>query len=178
MVSNDENVRKTTEEELSKLAEHLKAKSKVTCDNDDNIPFDSNDSTSDDSSDDEFIPRKQQSVLSASDRIYVDNQKLWTKISKVTAVSERLEEKLHFIKLDLNNSHIDCTSFQKENDKLSTFIIAQNKKVKHLKSQLHIYYVYNIAITSYALILWTEATFGIDIIHQSKNYLMKAILTM
>lgn len=177
MVSNDEHVRKTTEEELSKLAEHLKAKSKVTCDNDDNIPFDSNDSTSDDSSDDEFIPRKQQSVLSASDRIYVDNQKLWTKISKVTAVSERLEEKLHFIKLDLNNSHIDCTSFKKENDKLSKFIIVQNKHVKHLESQLNTYYIYNIVVTAYTLILWTEATFGIDIIQQFKNSITRVMLT-
>lgn len=163
MTSNDETVRKTTEEELKKLAEQLKSNPKVTCDNDENIPF-----GSDDSSDDEFIPRTNQGVLSASDRIYVDNQKLWTKISKVTAASERLEEKLHYIKLDLNNKHIDCDIFKKENDKLSKYVIEQNKQMKNLQSQLNSYQMYNILVTTYSFFLWTEYTFGVNIIQEIK----------
>ena len=57
-------------------------------------------------------------VLSASDRIYMDNQNLWKKISKISAECERFEERLRYVQLDLNNKHVECDRHVAEIERL------------------------------------------------------------
>ena len=157
---------KTTEEQLLLLADALKA---TPSDNmelkDDNIPIDD---TSD--SDEDYAPiekkRKQiskSSVLSASDRIYMDNQDLWNKLSKTTAQFERTEERLRYVQLDLNTKHVD---FEKQKIELKRLRIISANQLKELKCVKYYYstvWIYLYILFTINIIVVLHGYFGINL---------------
>lgn len=106
-------VEDTTEQQLADMASRVKEAGRAVFD--DNVPYGSDeDSSNDDTSDDDYIPpvnnrcTDRSNVLSASDRIYMDNQNLWKKMTKASATSERLEERIRYLQLDMNNKIVEC----------------------------------------------------------------------
>jgi hypothetical protein len=138
-------VKNTTATELSDLAQKIKQQHKHIELDDDNIPPEE-ESDSDSDSDYEITPKKhkssheQSSILSASDRIYVDNQNLWIKLNKSNSSLERIEEKLRYVQLDLNTKFAECDKLNDNLTKLKLTCKTQQKFNKDLNYYKVVYY--------------------------------------
>jgi hypothetical protein len=116
-----------TEDEVAKLSEDIRANGLPSATiqlEDDNVPFDESDE-----SDDEYtVPvqaikyRKHSSGKERSgfSMLYVDNQKLWNKLSKLNV------ERVHYLKLDLANKTLDASN----SEDTSKLLRASNKSLQ------------------------------------------------
>ena len=105
------------------------------CDDDSNVPFVHSDQDSDTESFDEnvFEPeyesnthsdKKRKCVVVSQptglDRIYVDNQKLWRQLAKVSSQVDKLEEKLRYSALEANNRFIEISELKEDKKQMKS----------------------------------------------------------
>lgn len=174
---------KTTQEQLAQLAKSIQEAANKPMEltiPDDNIPLDEESST--DSSD--YIPPAEKkrkhskhdiSVLSASDRIYQDNQNLWKKMNKTSAALERIEERLRYVQLDLNNKHVECDKAHAEVGRLKSVCKMQLTAAKLIEYKYKALMVYFALMTlaNVSLILYTFA--GVNLFVVTYNWIGEII---
>ena len=127
--------KKTTEEELAKLATHVAERGLPTTNDESSFSEEELDTDSDTDSDYEIPkkthhrPSKKPKFNDISEKLYDDNQKRWEKLQKCSKKYEKSENEHRFLKLDYNNEII-------KSSKLNEHITAQKVFVTNLKNQL------------------------------------------
>uniref|UniRef100_A0A6C0F828 Uncharacterized protein n=1 Tax=viral metagenome TaxID=1070528 RepID=A0A6C0F828_9ZZZZ len=175
----------TTKEQLSILADLMNKKESIDIP-DDNVPINHSDSDTSSDTDDEILPiekkrkqtAKKTTVLNASDRIYQDNQVLWSKLSKLTAISEKTEERLHFIQLDLNTKYVECEKQINEIKLLKLTNITQQDEIKSLTYSYNTtrIYTYMLFYTNVCSFLYIYADINVFFIIYDGLYIIKRYL--
>ena len=132
---------------------------------DDNVPFPTSESESESDNEEETLKPKQKPKppMNVQDRMYCDNQKLWSKLQKVSQEFDKTEEKLHYMKLEHNNKCVEVSNCkQKLTDFRQEMIKMHNSNVEYIITNKHfkrkeVYYNVLVATMLLYIILGPQA---------------------
>tara|TARA_B100001094_G_scaffold328977_1_gene390697 strand:- start:48 stop:659 length:612 start_codon:yes stop_codon:yes gene_type:complete len=151
--------KKTTEEELAKLAKHVAEKGLPDNSSESGLSDEINFSESEIDSDSDYkVPTKRQRPTKKpkyndiSEKLYDDNQKLWEKIQILSKKFEKTENEYRYLKLDYNN---ELVKINKLNDNInSSKIFIKNIKSDLFYNKIHtyildFYFIFSVIYTLY-----------------------------
>ena len=165
-----------TESHLAELAKSIQKdgyptslKNVITCDSDENIPYNASDDDDESDSEEEVIQLTKKrkggshAHVKGFDRVYIDNQQLWMKLSKTKAELKQVEERLHYTRLEHNNKVVEIDTFKKEIARLKTSGKSVQTKLQLVNNTLWWIKVQRCVLGVVAGAMLLHVWFGIDV---------------